>query len=170
MSRCVLKNDLKRPLLAALLAGATLALAQDVTITAQLNSPLSAASSRKGDLVAAQVVSPDSLKGDTIPGMAIQTNSSRGQSSVQFNFTLLRHGSMNVPITATIQGVTNSKGASGLDDQGQTLRAGTAPGAKPVSASRFGGQLGGLIGGRTGQAVSDAGSDVNTAGSATGPM
>ena len=170
MSRCVFTSDVKRLLLAAVIAGTTVALAQDVIITAQLNGPLSAGSSRKGDLVAAQVVSPDSLKGDTIQGMVVQTNSSRGQSSVQFNFTLLRHGSMNIPITAIIQGVSNSKGISGLDDQGQTLRASTVPGAKPVSASRFGGQLGGLIGGRTGQAVSDAGSDVNTSGSATGPM
>jgi OOP family OmpA-OmpF porin len=166
----VLKSDVKRLFIGALIAGATLAMAQDVTITAQLNGPLSAGSSRKGDLVAAQVVSPDSLKGDTIQGMVTQTSSARGQSSVQFNFTLLRHGSMNVPVTATIEGITNSKGTSGIDDQGQTLRATTAPGAKPVSASRFGGQLGGLIGGRTGQAVSDAGSDVNTSGSASGPM
>ena len=169
MSRCVFRSDLKRVLLAMLIAGAT-AMAQDLTITAQLNGPLSAGGSRKGDLVAAQVVSPDSLKGDTIQGMVTQTNSARGQSSVTFSFTLLRHGSMNIPITATIQGVSNAKGQAGVDDQGQALRASTAPGAKPVNASRFGGQLGGLIGGRTGQAVSDAGSDVNTSGTATGPM
>jgi len=154
---------------AAFFAGAT-AWAQDVSITLQLNSPLSAGSSRKGDLIAGQVVSPDSLKGDTIQGMVVQVNSSRGQSTVTFNFTLLRHGNMNIPVVATIQGVSNSKGQAGVDDQGQMLRVSTAAGAKPVSASRFGGQLGGLIGGRTGQAVSDAGSDVNTSGSTTGPM
>ena len=166
----VFTNNVKRLVLAALVAGSTMALAQEITVTAQLNAPLSAGSSRKGDLVAAQVVSPDSLKGDTIQGMVTQTNSSRGQSSVQFNFTLLRHGGTNVPITATIQGVSNAQGQAGVDDMGQALRASTAPGAKPVSASRFGGQLGGLIGGRTGEAVSDAGSDVNTSGSTTGPM
>ena len=91
MSRCVFRSDLKRVLLAMLIAGAT-AMAQDLTITAQLNGPLSAGGSRKGDLVAAQVVSPDSLKGDTIQGMVTQTNSARGQSSVTFSFTLLRHG------------------------------------------------------------------------------
>lgn len=170
MSGCVFTSDVKRLFLAALAAGATMALAQDVTITAQLNGPLSAASSRKGDLVAAQVVSPDSLKGDTIQGMVTQTNTARNQSSVTFNLTLLRHGNMNVPITATIEAVTNSRGQSGVDEQGTGLRAGTAPAAKPISAGRFGSQLGGLIGGRTGEAVSDAGSDVNTSGGSTGPM
>jgi hypothetical protein len=55
----VFTSDVKRLLFAALISGATLMLAQDVTITAQLNGPLSAGSSRKSDLVAAQVGKAD---------------------------------------------------------------------------------------------------------------
>ena len=148
------------------LAGSITAMAQEMAITVQLSVPLSAASSRKGDLIAAQVVSPDSMRGDTLQGAVSQVSSARGQSMTAFAFTSLRHGGMTIPVAATIQGVSNSKGAPGVDELGVPLRINNAvvAAAKPVSASRFGGQLGGLIGGRTGQAVSDVGDDVNAPG------
>jgi len=141
------------------------AVAQDIAVIANLSTPLSGAASRKGDLIAAQVTSPDALRGDSLQGVISQANS-RGQASVTFTFNTLRHGNLNIPITATIQGVSNASGQPGIDDRGQALRAVNTAGSKPVSASRIGGQLGGLLGGRSGQAVSDVGSDVNTSGSA----
>ncbi len=147
------------------LVGTMTAFAQDVAISVQMSVPLSAASSRKGDMIAGQVTSPDSLKGDTLQGMVSQVNS-RGQASVTFTFNTLRHGGLSIPVTATLQAVSNSKGVPGADEHGNALRANNTAGARPVSASKIGGQLGGLLGGRTGQAVSDAGSDVNTSGGA----
>jgi outer membrane protein OmpA-like peptidoglycan-associated protein len=113
-----------------------------------------------------QISSPDAMKGDTLLGTISQTSSSRGQSSVTFTFNTLRHGNENISVSASLQGVSNSKGQPAVDENGHALRATNTAGAKPASASKFGSQLGGLIGGRTGQAVSDAGDDVNTSGSA----
>ena len=93
-----------RILLIAGYVGTIGAMAQEIPMTVQLSTPLNAASSRKGDLIAAQVTSPDSLKGDTLQGTVAQVNS-RGQALVAFTFNTLRHGNMNIPVAATLQGV-----------------------------------------------------------------
>lgn len=159
--------------IAASLALAGALAAQEIPITVQLTSPISSASARKGDPVSAKVTSPDALKGDTIVGAVSQASNGRNQSSVAFTFTMLSHGGANIPIGATLQAVSNSKGMASLDEGGQALAAEnktTNTGNRNGTASRIGGQLGGLVGGRTGQAVGDASSDANKPGASNTVM
>jgi hypothetical protein len=137
---------------------------QDTALTVQLTSPVSVASAHRGDAITGQITSPDAFKGDTIQGKVTQTNTARGQAVLQFTFDSLAHSGMDVPLTANIQGVANSKGQPGLDDQGRTLLTSNVAAKAPAPAkrSRFGSQLGGLIGGTAGEIASDASEDTST--------
>src|ERR1700735_5378610 len=114
----------RRLIVSAAFAGFVLAIApaasagpQDVSVTVQLTTPLSAASLRKGDQIAAQVASPSSFKGDLIHGRVTHVTSSRGQSLVEFSFDTLTHAGVAVAVDASVQGVSNSKGQPGVDEQ-----------------------------------------------------
>ncbi len=137
------------------------AYAQDVPITLRLTSALSAGSAQKGDQFTAQIASPDSLKGDTVRATVTQVAVSHGQALVEFSVDSLHHSSgVDIPLAANVQGVSNSKGEAGVDDQGRAVHAmfvqAKAPGRNKI------GKLGGMLGGRLGNTVSQA---PDTAGS-----
>jgi OOP family OmpA-OmpF porin len=136
--------------------------AQEVSMTVQLTAPLSSGSVHKGDSITAQVATPDAYRGDTIQGRVTQVNGARGM--FEFTVDTLRHTSgVDVKVSAKIQGVSNSQGQSGVDDQGRTVNASNIA-AKPPSQTRAVSRLGGLVGGRIGQASSEAPPE-NSAGS-----
>jgi len=166
-ARCLIVSAAFAGILA--MAPAASARPQDVSVTVQLTTPLSAASLHKGDQIAAQIASPDSFKGDLIRGKVTQVNSSRGQSLVEFSFDTLTHAGVAVAVSANLQGLSNSKGQPGVDEQGRAVQASNAA-AKPQQSqsklgSRLGGQLGGILGGRSGQVASDASADASGSGS-----
>jgi len=147
----------------ALLAGvATAAVAQEIPVTVRLNFPLSAASSHKGDLINAEIQSPDALKGDAIQGSVTNVN----KSGLEFTFTTIRHGGTSVAISATIQGVTNSKGQPDMDDQAHALKTSNG-GAQAAGGSKGGSRIGGLIGARIGVPVPSGGDSGNSSPSAS---
>ena len=135
---------------AVVLAGAMTmapgAAAQDMVLTVQLNNPVTLASAHTGDAIAAQVTTPDALRGDTIQGKVTRVSTAGGQAVLQFTFDSLAHSGMLVPVTAMIQGAANSKGQPGLDDQGHALLTSNIAAKAPAQAkrSRIGSQLGGL--------------------------
>jgi OOP family OmpA-OmpF porin len=143
---------------------------QDMQVTVQLTSPLNAASLHKGDQITAQVARPDSFKGDSIRGHVTQVNSGRGQSMVELTFDNLTHAGVIVAVSANIQGVSNSQGQPGMDDQGRPVQSSNVAPKQPSQSrlgSRLGGQLGGLIGGRTGEVASDASTDAQGNGNSS---
>jgi OOP family OmpA-OmpF porin len=158
-------------LFTAALTMAPPAAAQDTAVTVQLTSPVSAGSAHKGDIVTGRVTSPDSLKGDTIQGKVTQANASRGQAMLQFTFESLRHGSVIIAITADIQGISNSKGQQGVDDQGRPLLATNVAAKGPTQSkvSRFGGLLGGNAGAAASSAPDTAGTPASMQIAAQGP-
>jgi OmpA-OmpF porin, OOP family len=131
------------------------ALAQD-QITAQLITPLNAASARKGDAVRARVLTPPALAGDTVQGQVTDAKASRGQSVLQFTMASLLHSGVSVPVSSTVTSIANSKGQAGQDEQGRPVQASNKTGADTASVrSRLGG-LGGMLGGNPGTVASEA--------------
>ena len=116
-------------------------------LTVKLVSPLSTASVHKGEPFHVQVVAPDALKGDTMLGEVIQSKGSgksKGTSLLEIRFDSLQHQTTNVPVAATIDSVSNSKGQASVDDQNLSLEASSkTPSA--ASAHHFGSAFGGLV-------------------------
>jgi OmpA-OmpF porin, OOP family len=116
-------------------------------LTVKLVSPLSTASVHKGEPFHVQVVAPDALKGDTMLGEVIQSKGSgksKGTSVLEIRFDSLQHQTTNVPVAATIDSVSNSKGQASVDDQNLSLEASSKTPAA-ASAHHFGSAFGGLV-------------------------
>ena len=139
----------------AALSLAPAAVAQD-NFTVQLLTPLSTASSHKGDPVRATVVSPAAFQGDTVQGQLTDVKASRGQSLLQFTLVSLLHKGVSVPGASTVTSIANSQGQPGVDEQGRPLAASNPAPGESQAKSRIGSRLGGMLGGATGGVVSDA--------------
>lgn len=116
-------------------------------LTVKLVSPLSTASVHKGEPFHVQVVAPDALKGDTMLGEVIQSKGSgksKGTSVLEIRFDSLQHQTTNVPVAATIDSVSNSKGQASVDDQNLSLEASSKT-PSSASAHHFGSAFGGLV-------------------------
>src|SRR6185437_12073955 len=69
---------------------------------------------------------------------------SKGTSLLEIRFDSLQHQTTNVPVAATIDSVSNSKGQASVDDQNLSLEASSkTPSA--ASAHHFGSAFGGLV-------------------------
>src|SRR5579871_6619749 len=144
------------PRLGAAALFAAIAFAQDVPVTVQLTTPISAGVVHKGDRITMQIASPDSLKNDTVLCTVTNVSSSKKQTAVEFTVDSLHHSSgVDVPVSADVQGVANSKGQPGIDDNGRAVHASFVQ-ARSASHTGLSSRLGGAIGGRLGNAVSQA--------------
>jgi outer membrane protein OmpA-like peptidoglycan-associated protein len=119
-------------------------------------TPLSAASSHKGDSVRATVVSPAAFQGDTVQGQITDAKAARGASVIQFTFVSVLHRGVSVPVASTIVSIANSQGQPGVDEQGRPLAASNPPPVESQAKARIGSRLGGILGGNAGGVVSDA--------------
>jgi OmpA-OmpF porin, OOP family len=137
--------------MAVLFAG--FAQAQESELQVELMNRIGTETSRRGDMVSARVVSPASLQGDVVEGKITESTSgskSGGQSVLDIDFDMLRHGGTAIPINSKIKSATNSKGRANVDEDGRVI--GQAGNSK--KSSGFGGlgrTLGGLAGNKGAQ-------------------
>lgn len=139
--------------LALLFAGALQA--QEVEIQAQLSDPLGTRTSHKGDIISAQILMPDTLKGDTLNGKITEVKSGgkiRGTSSLRFSFETLQHGGQEIPISSDIKSIANSKGQADTDEEGRVIRK-SGNTATLAGGALLGGLIGGIAGGAKGAAI-----------------
>ncbi len=127
--------------------------AQETELQVELMNRVGTETSRKGDLVSARVVSPASLQGDVVEGKITESTSGSkagGQSVLDIDFDMLRHGGTAIPINSKIKSATNSKGRANVDEDGRVIgRTGNSN-----KSSGFGGlgrTLGGLAGNKGAQ-------------------
>jgi OmpA-OmpF porin, OOP family len=142
--------------MAVLFAG--FAQAQEIDLQVELMNRVGTETSRKGDLVSARVVSPASLQGDVVEGKITEStpgSKNGGQSVLDIDFDMLRHGGTVIPINSKIKSMINSKGNANVDEEGRVIgRAGNSN--KPSGLGGLGRTLGGLAGNkgsRVGNAV-----------------
>jgi hypothetical protein len=87
----------------------------------KLTGPLSTQANRKGDKLAAQVISPKAFAGATLEGELTECNGKglfHRSSVLKFTFKKLHTKSGMVPIVSDVKLFSNSKGKSNVDDQG----------------------------------------------------
>jgi len=122
-------------------------------------SLLSASSSRPRDIFQAQIVIPRNVRGALIEGHVVKSKASgkiKGKSELLFSFDrlVLKDGT-SIPISARLEGVRNSRGDQGVDDEGRVLARSSAwkDVAKTGVISAIGAGLGGILGGKKGAAI-----------------
>jgi len=91
---------------------------------AQLTQPLSTKANKKGDKVVAQVLLPESYKGDILEGEVKESKSSGSfnkESVLNFGFNVLNHKGQMMPVRAEVTKFYNSKGKENVDEEGRII-------------------------------------------------
>jgi hypothetical protein len=112
----------------------------------------------------ARIVSPAGFAGSTVEGKVTESISgaqNRGQSALDIDFDLLRHGGTVTPMNSRITSVMNAKGQANVDSQGRVIARGQAQ-KPPSGTGGLGRTLGGLAGGQ-GARIGDAVDRTSTA-------
>jgi OOP family OmpA-OmpF porin len=141
------------------LAIAPAAMSQDVPMSVSLTSTLNVAGAPVGQSVTAEILSPDSFKGDVIKGKVTASKVSKGNATVEFQFDYIHHGGYDYKVIAKIISLQNSNGQANVDEQGHALHTSTIPGKGPKE-SKFGGNVGGMAGMPTSSAGDPQSSDA----------
>ena len=129
--------------------------AQEMPFRVQLNSPLSTATSHKGDVFTARVLSPEAFRGDTVQGRITDVKSGNklhGEAVLNFTFDSLLHGGTTVPISSAVTSLSNSKGQANVDEEGRVVRKSSNVG-KALAGTGAGALVGGLLHGAKGAAI-----------------
>jgi hypothetical protein len=121
----------------------------------KLMSPISTETSRKGDRINAQVISPDAYRGDIMEG-AIQESKSgakvKGKAVLNFSFQTLQHAGQTMPVQASVKSMINSRGQQNVDEEGRVIEKKNNLGKAAVGAGA-GALIGALAGGAKGAAI-----------------
>jgi hypothetical protein len=150
-----MRNLLWAAMMAGLLAREP-ALAADLnptTATAKLTAPISTKTSRQGDRITAVVETPQPLEGAVLEGQvtkvkAPQRGLGKGKPEIVFQFDTMTFNGSSSPISANLTGVSNSKGVSNVDEEGQTI--GRTSNAKRAIGTLIGAGAGAAIGAAAG--------------------
>jgi hypothetical protein len=121
----------------------------------KLLGPLSTQTSRKGDKITAQVLSPEEFSGAILEGKVTEVKGSgkiKGESVLNFTFETLNVGNEVIPVESQVKSVTNSKGQPNVDEEGRMVRKTNNLG-KAAAATGLGALIGGIAGGGKGAAI-----------------
>jgi hypothetical protein len=148
-----------RFLAVSVLGAAALSQAQtipaDTDFRATLMSPLDTQTSRKGDTVTAQVISPASFKGAILEGKVQESKSGgkiSGTSVLNFTFDTVHHKKEVINIQSSVKEVTNSKGQKNVDEEGRVIEKKNNVG-KVALTTGIGAIVGAAVGGGKGAAI-----------------
>ncbi len=134
---------------------AQIAWCQSGEFVVKLLSPLSTETSRKGDKVTAQVVSPSQYRGAYMEGTVKESRSGgkiKGKSVLNFSFETLNLKSRQIPVSSSVKSVVNSKGKQNVDEEGRVVEKKNNLG-KAAVATGVGALIGGIAGGGKGAAI-----------------
>lgn len=112
-------------------AAPTVAAAQDLSSPSvwrvRLVSPLKASFNRKGDVIAASVLDPVEYKDSMIEGQMreVRAGDQAHGAYMEFEFLALHLGGKVLPVTADLLGAVNSRGQSGVDEDGSQVESGS---------------------------------------------
>jgi hypothetical protein len=152
-------SSLLRRSIYGLLAAAPALLPQTIPseteFRAKLLGPLNTQTSRKGDAVTAQVISPQAFQGGILEGKVQESKSGgkvKGTSVLNFSFDKLNHNGKVIPVQSSIKGVVNSKGVQNADEEGRVVKKKNNLG-KMAIATGLGAAIGAAVGGGKGAAI-----------------
>ena len=145
-------------LIASLPIGAQM-IPRDSEFQVKLLVPINTETSRKGDKITAQVLTPRAFKGDILEGRIDEAKSGgkiKGKSVLHFTFQSLNHGGRAMPVQSSVKSVTNSKGKQDVDEEGQIIKKKNNLGKAAVGTG-MGALIGGIAGGAKGAAIGGVG-------------
>jgi len=128
----------------------------------KLLSQISTETSRKGDKLTAQLISPQEFTGYFMEGQIRQSKSGKGKSSLSFYFDTLEtpDHSARAHVQSRIKYVVNSQGKSGVDEEGNVIKktnnlgkAALFTGLGALAGAAAGGAKGAAIGAGAGAAA-----------------
>ena len=154
-----MRNQIVLRVIVAAAGVAHLALCQSIPANSEfvvkLLSPLSTETSRKGDKVTAQVVSPRQYEGAYMEGSVKESKSGgkvKGKSVLNFSFETLNVNGRQIQVASSVKSVVNSKGKQNVDEEGRVIEKKNNLG-KAAVATGVGALIGGIAGGAKGAAI-----------------
>src|SRR5262245_58934312 len=130
-------------------------LERDTDFLVRLSSPLSTKLNKKGDSVAAEVLSPSAYRGYIMEGVVKESKSGgsiKGHSVLTFTFEKLIRGDHVIAIRSSIKSFKNSKGKEMVDEAGNVVEKKNNVGSA-VAGAAAGAALGAILGGAKGAGV-----------------
>jgi hypothetical protein len=120
----------------------------------KLLSQISTETSKKGDKLTAQVISPQEFTGYFMEGQVRASKSGKGKSTLSFYFDTLEtpDRSAKTHVQSSIQYMVNSQGKSGVDEEGNVVTKTNNLG-KAAVATGLGAVIGAAVGGGKGAAI-----------------
>jgi len=124
-------------------------IAPNTELRIKLLSQLSTQTNRKGDKIAAQVVSPAVFAGSQMEGEVKESKSGgklKGTSVLTFGFGTIVKGDNKIAVTSDVKGFANSQGKANVDEEGRVLEKKNQVG-KVAALTGAGALIGALAGG-----------------------
>jgi hypothetical protein len=120
----------------------------------KLLSQISTDTGKKGDKIAAQIISPQEYADFFMEGQIRALSKGKGKSSLRFSFDTIEapDHSKSWPIRSSIKYVVNSQGKPDVDDEGTVIKK-TNNVAKAAAGAGIGAALGGAVAGGEGAAI-----------------
>jgi hypothetical protein len=127
---------------------------QGADFRVKLLSEISSETSKTGDKITAEVISPQDFAQWYLEGQVRSAKSGKGKSELAFYFNQLAKAdaSQGIHVESTIQSVVNSQGKEGVDEEGDIVRKTNNLG-KAALMTGAGALIGGLAGGGKGAAI-----------------
>jgi len=129
-------------------------LSSETEFRVKLLGAISSETSRKGDKITAQVISPQEFADYFMEGEVRNAKSGKGKSSLSFYFDTLEKPdhSAKLHVQSTIKSIVNSQGKADVDEEGFMIKKTNNLG-KAALATGAGALIGGLAGGGKGAAI-----------------
>ena len=121
----------------------------------KLLGPISTESSKKGDKITAQVMSPPEFQNAVMEGTVKEAKSGgkiNGKSVLNFTFETLNAKSGPIPVQSSVKSMVNSQGKANVDEEGRVIEKKNNLG-KAAIATGAGALIGGIAGGGKGAAI-----------------
>jgi hypothetical protein len=132
-----------------------LEIAQDIELRVRLLTPVSTQSSKQGDRIAAEVLSPAAYEGNLIEGVVTEVKRGAkvgGASELALLFAMLHHRQQIIPVRAELKSVVNSRGVKDADEEGRIVKHSSGL-AAALLAGGAGAAIGAVAGGEKGAAI-----------------
>lgn len=129
-------------------------IAAETEFRVKLLSPISTETSRKGDKITAQVLTPNQFANYFMEGKVREAKGGKSKSVLAFYFDTLETPDHNgkTHIQSSIKSMANSQGKENVDEEGNVVKK-TNNLAKAAVATGAGALVGGLLGGGRGAAI-----------------
>jgi hypothetical protein len=127
---------------------------QETEMRVKLLSPISTETSKKGDKITAEVLSPDQYRNYFMEGQIRESKGGKSKSTLSFYFDTFENPerSAKTHVKSSIKSLVNSQGKENVDEEGNVIKKTNNLG-KAAAITGAGALIGALAGGGRGAAI-----------------